>query len=190
MAGLPFLPPTSLLAPSFVVARPTETDLDAMADCYFAAFETDPGNTFWWSPDRAAQTRWLRRRVLHKMPDPRTRPFKVVYVSSPASPSPPPSGGGGGGGGGGAGDGGGGGELVAWARWDVPRGSSAFGEKGEEGEESAGTATATAEAAALATATTAEGEVPEGGDPALLRCFFGGLQSMAKKWDADSALGT
>ncbi|RYP33590.1 hypothetical protein DL767_004705 [Monosporascus sp. MG133] len=96
--ALPFPPPASL-SPSFIMARPTEADIEAMADVYFEAFELDRGNTYWWSPDRAAQLAWSRRRVERKMRDPSVRHFKITDVAS--------------------------GDLVAWARWNVPEGKEA-----------------------------------------------------------------
>ncbi|RYP11847.1 hypothetical protein DL765_007564 [Monosporascus sp. GIB2] len=99
--ALPFPPPASL-SPSFIMAPPTEADIDAMTDVFLEAFEMDRGNTYWWSPDRAAQRAWMRRRIEHKMREPGVRHFKIADVAS--------------------------GDLVAWARWNVPEGKeTAFG---------------------------------------------------------------
>ncbi|RYP73039.1 hypothetical protein DL769_004314 [Monosporascus sp. CRB-8-3] len=185
--ALPFPPPASL-SPSFIMAPPTEADIEAMTDVFLKAFEMDRGNTYWWSPDRAAQHAWMRRRVERNMRDPRVRHFKIVDRAS--------------------------GDLVAWARWNVPEGKeAAFGAgamagdgardvtrllgSGEEEEAVAGedkTAAAAAEtrpttAAADAMATApAVTDYPEGADPELCRGFFGALDGMAKKWNAKSML--
>ncbi|RYP48613.1 hypothetical protein DL768_005533 [Monosporascus sp. mg162] len=172
--ALPFPPPASL-SPSFIMALPTEADIEAMADVYLEAFELDRGNTYWWSPDRAAQLAWMRRRVERKMRDPSVRHFKIADAAS--------------------------GDLVAWARWDVPEGKeAAFGaaavadddardvsgllvfreEKAVAGESKT---TATTEGAPTVT------DHPEGADPELCRGFFDALAGMAKKWDAKSKLG-
>ncbi len=64
---------------------------------------TDPGNTYWWSPDRDAMSEWLRTRIRKKMADRNVRHFQIVNQKER--------------------------EVVAFARWDVPEGYEAqFGE--------------------------------------------------------------
>ncbi|RYP77890.1 hypothetical protein DL770_007012 [Monosporascus sp. CRB-9-2] len=178
--ALPFPPPASL-SPSFIMARPTKADIEAMAEVNLEAFEIDRGNTYWWSPDRAAQLAWMRRRVERKMRDPSVRHFKIVDVAS--------------------------GDLVAWARWNVPEGKEAAfddardvsrlpisreeeeavaGENKTTATMETGPTTAAADATATAPAVT---DYPEGADPELCRGFFDALDGMAKKWDAKSMLG-
>ncbi|RYO89314.1 hypothetical protein DL766_005154 [Monosporascus sp. MC13-8B] len=132
--ALPFPPPASL-SPSFIMAPPTEADVDAMTDVHLEAFEMDRRNTYWWSPDRAAQRAWMRRRIERKMREPGTRHFKIADVAS--------------------------GDLVAWARWNVPEGKeTAFGVAVAA---ETGPTTATAEVTATAQTVTdyPEGAEPE-----------------------------
>ncbi|KAI0912059.1 acyl-CoA N-acyltransferase [Ustulina deusta] len=100
--ALPFLPPASLDS-SFTISCPTEADIDALSEVYFDSFMTDPGNTYWWSPDRDAMSEWLRTRIRKKMADRNVRHFQIVNQKER--------------------------EVVAFARWDVPEGYEAqFGE--------------------------------------------------------------
>lgn len=181
--ALPFPPPTALLSsPSFVMARPTSADVESMSNIYYDSFQTDPGNTYWWSRDRASQVAWLNRRVEGRLRDPSMRHFKIIDVDA-------------------------GNEIVAWARWAVPQGSSkAFGEGadavGEErgpdsvAEEETGPTTAAADADADAEPPTASAgapaaaavDYPEGADPATCQGFFDAMESISKKWDASNLL--
>ncbi|TGJ83396.1 hypothetical protein E0Z10_g5370 [Xylaria hypoxylon] len=161
--ALPFTLPTSL-DPSFTVLRPTEADIDALV--YYDAFATDPGNTYWWSPDHEAMFEWLRERIRRKMADRDVRHFHIVNNQKNN-------------------------EVIAFARWDIPKGYEAhFGEwigshdaldvshvVTEDGTEKPDTATATATATAApvaeaeaATANTIVG--PRGSDQELCREFF------------------
>ncbi|RYO97973.1 hypothetical protein DL764_007234 [Monosporascus ibericus] len=172
--ALPFPPPASL-SPSFIMALPTEADIEAMGDINLEAFEIDRGNTYWWSPDRAAQLAWMRRRVERKMRDPSVRYFKIADVAS--------------------------GDLVAWARWNVPDGKeAAFGPAAAADDDARDVSRLLIfreEEEAVAgekkmTATTETGpadtDYPEGVDPKLCKGFFDALDDMAKKWDAKSML--
>ncbi|RYP67046.1 hypothetical protein DL771_007465 [Monosporascus sp. 5C6A] len=184
--ALPFPPPASL-SPSFIIAPPTEADVEAMADIYFEAFGTDRESVYWWSPNRAAQVAWIRRRVERKMRDPSVRHFKIADVAS--------------------------GDLVAWARWNVPEGKeAAFGPAAvadahgrdvsrllvpKEEEEAVAGENKTAAAAETGPTTAADeatatapdvADYPEGADPELFKGFLNALDGMAKKWDAKSML--
>lgn len=195
--ALPFTVPPGLLAPGFRLLPITDPD-DAkqIAEVYYAAFQTDPGNTYWWSADTPAMMEWMIRRIRRKIADPSVRHFKIVDTQS----------------GGGGGD-----EMVAFARWDVPKGSVAFGEwagaaaaaaagggevNGEKGvdvtELVAGEGEAVpeqkpltggAEAPQPSSASPATLDVPRGADPELCRDFFDGLSRMSDKWMEDDILG-
>ncbi|KAI0101994.1 hypothetical protein GGR51DRAFT_299551 [Nemania sp. FL0031] len=171
--ALPFLPPASLDS-SFVMSRPTEADIDALAKVYYDSFAEDPGNTWWWPSDRDAMFEWLRDRIGGKMALPNVRHFQVVDRKE--------------------------GDVVAFARWDIPRGYDAmFGEWLGRGDgaleiphaivdsqhDTAGPATtAPAEEAAPVIA-----KAPRGSDPGLCQFFFAKLASLSKKWNADQMLG-
>lgn len=183
--ALPFPPPTAFLSsPSFVVSRPSEADVDAMAEVYYESFMTDPGNTYWWSRDRAAQVAWLRRRIRNKLRDPGTRHFKIVDASSND-------------------------EIVAWARWTVPSGPSAgaFGvgvtTGGGEGEHGSGheleknkvpeeadstAATITIESGAAGAAAPLTVGIPEGAEPAVVQHFFQAIVDASKKWNSSNSM--
>ncbi|KAI0402256.1 hypothetical protein F4802DRAFT_382765 [Xylaria palmicola] len=172
--ALPFVPPASLDS-SFTISVPTEADLDAMAQVYYDSFAMDPGNTYWWSPDRDAMFEWLRWRIRRKMSDRRVRHFQVRD---------------------------GAGELVAWARWDIPEGFEArFGDwAGIDGQAAAAVPRDAAAEDDDDTATTAPleeqvpadakaMETPRGADPELCRHFFAMLATLSKKWEAEGMLG-
>ncbi|KAF2964586.1 hypothetical protein GQX73_g9000 [Xylaria multiplex] len=177
--ALPFTPPTSL-DPSFTILRPTEADIDALAEIYFDAFATDPGNTFWWSPDYDAMFEWLRARIVKKMADRGVRHFQVVDDQNKA--------------------------VVAFARWDIPKGyESYFGQwvgsdgaldvsrilTAESTEEPAaepvGGLVAPVEETEPAATQTIEG--PRGSDPALCQKFFAILSGLSSQYNAKSMLG-
>ena len=184
----------ALPSPSFTLARPTPADAESMANIYYDSFRTDPGNTYWWSRDRASQTTWLHQRVQKKLRDPSARHFKIVDVD-------------------------GGDEMVAWARWAVPQGASAKAIRAMDAiirEErdvtrlvASGDGSAKADDAAVVgevgpttaadaePTTTAGGRAgapevidhPEGADPASCQEFFDAIVRMSKKWDSSSMLG-
>lgn len=186
---LPFTVPPGLLAPEFKLLPITDpNDAKQVAEVYYAAFKTDPGNTYWWSADTSAMMEWNIRRIRRKIADPSVRHFKIVDTQS------------------------GGNEMVAFARWDVPKGSVAFGEwagagsggevNGEKGldvtklVEGEGEAvpgqqplTGGAEAPQPSSASPATLDVPRGADPEICRDFFDGLSRMSDRWMADDMLG-
>ena len=162
---LPFAQPTHLLTSPFAVARPTPADLDAMTEVFVDAFARDPGNTYWWSPDAAAQAAWSRLRLRLKMSDPGVRYFKVVDHD--------------------AGD-----RLVAFARWDIPdRAARAFGEPFVVPVDGAGATGAAAKSTEKAAEPVPGVDYPEGANKALCVGFFDSLAAMSKKWDAAGMLG-
>ncbi|KAK7717320.1 hypothetical protein SLS64_002810 [Diaporthe eres] len=181
--ALPFPLPAGLHA-DFTMSRTTEADAERIAEIYYAAFQTDPGNTYWWSADTPAMMEWMVRRIRRKMADRSVRHFKVVDART--------------------------GDMVAFARWDVPQGSDAFGEwvgddeingSGEvdvsglvEGE---GEGEANGEASEPLTggvdaphsSSSAALDIPRGADPELCRGFFDGLSQMSSKWMGQDMLG-
>ncbi|GAW17148.1 hypothetical protein ANO14919_065980 [Xylariales sp. No.14919] len=175
--ALPFAPLASM-DPSFAILRPTEADIETLAEVYFDAFATDPGNTFWWSSDREAMRDWLRARIRKKMADRNVRHYHIVDNHNN--------------------------DIVAFARWDIPKGYEAqFGrwiggdgaldvshvmrrDRTEAPDMATGT-TAPVEEAEPAATKTMEG--PRGADPELCRQFFIILSGLSKKWDAEGMLG-
>lgn len=179
--ALPFPLPAGLHA-DFTMSRTTEADAERIAEIYYAAFQTDPGNTYWWSADTPAMMEWMVRRIRRKMADRSVRHFKVVEART--------------------------GDMVAFARWDVPQGSHAFGEwvggdevngSGEldvsglvEGEgEPNGEAPEplTGGVDAPHSSSSAALDIPRGADPELCRGFFDGLSQMSSKWMGQDMLG-
>lgn len=183
--ALPFPVPPGLLHPDFTLTHATEPDAEDVAEIYYAAFQTDPGNTYWWSDDREGMMEWMVTRISRKMADPSMRHFKVVDART--------------------------GEMVAFARWDIPRGSAAFGEwLGGEGVNGGGVEVAdvsslvkkgegeangevaaplTGGADAPQPSSSAASDLPRGADPELCRGFFDGLVRMSSKWMAEDMLG-
>lgn len=184
--ALPFALPPGLLHADFTMSHTTEADAERIAEIYYAAFQTDPGNTYWWSADTPAMMEWMVRRIRRKMRDRSVRHFKVVENRT--------------------------GEMVAFARWDVPQGSDAFGEwvggdevngSGEvdvsglvEGEgEGEGEANGevpgplTGGVDAPHSSPSAALDIPRGADPELCRGFFDGLSRMSSKWMGKDMLG-
>lgn len=182
--SLPFPLPPGLLHADFTMSRTTEADAGRIAEIYYAAFQTDPGNTYWWSADEPAMMEWMVRRIRRKMGDRSVRHFKVVDART--------------------------GDMVAFARWDVPPGSNAFGEwaggdgvngSGEvdvsELVEGEGDGEANGEAPGPLTggvdaphsSSSADLDIPRGADPELCRGFFDGLSRMSSKWMAQDMLG-
>ncbi|KAI0448979.1 hypothetical protein F5B21DRAFT_76831 [Xylaria acuta] len=163
--ALPFAPPASLDA-SFTVSRPTEADVNTLANVYFDSFATDPANTYWWPEDRDAMSEWLHERIRRKMSDRSVRHFQILDDHK---------------------------EVVAFARWDIPEGYAAqFGEwvgvddaldvsraVGEDGED--GTEAAPAAAKSIS--------IPRGADTELCQAFFAKLAALSKKWEAEKMLG-
>ncbi|KAI0423959.1 hypothetical protein F5Y09DRAFT_354214 [Xylaria sp. FL1042] len=171
--ALPFLPPASLDS-SFTISRPTSADIDALVEVYYESFLTDPGNTFWWSPDRDAMVEWLRERIRTKMVDRNVRHFYVVNQKDRT--------------------------VVAFARWDIPKGyETQFGEWAD-GDDALDVSRVVAEDSAESTVTAAPVEEtepaavrtiagPRGADPELCRRFFAILSTLSKKWKAEQMLG-
>ncbi|KAK8074114.1 hypothetical protein PG994_005013 [Apiospora phragmitis] len=79
----------------------TAADTDAAAVVYCESFKTDPANTYWWPKDLAPLLAWCSGRMRLKLRDPLVRVFKITDTAN--------------------------GEMVAFARWDVPTGSTRFG---------------------------------------------------------------
>lgn len=175
--ALPFPIPRSLV-PGFSLSRATTADIDAMVEVYYESFLTDPRNTFWWSPNKVAMFVWMKRRMHRKMNDHSVRHFKITDAET--------------------------GELVAFARWDIPKGyETAFGawvgdeattinvtpgvavggDVPQEGEHLPLTS-ASAEATNPPTI-----DFPEGAQSELCRDFFNTLSRMSVKQDAKSMLG-
>jgi hypothetical protein len=122
---------------------------------------------------------WMRRRISKKMADRGVRHFKVTEANS--------------------------GDLVAWARWDVPAGSTHFGEwidteqdivdvsnivKSEPEPASAAqwSQEICASAPAVAPQVTSV-DIPEGADPFVTRNFFDAIAGASEKWYTDDMLG-
>ncbi|KAI1762608.1 acyl-CoA N-acyltransferase [Hypoxylon sp. FL1150] len=169
--ALPFPVPDSL-APTFTLSRCTAADTDAFIEVYYESFLTDPRNTFWWSPDKAAMHRWMKHRVNRKMNDRRVRHFKVTDVES--------------------------GDMVAMSRWDIPEGHEAvFGEWVETATpvDVSQTVTAVGEGEAedvpvtSAPAEAPGADYPEGSKPELCKIFFDALKDMSEKHNAKTMLG-
>lgn len=184
--ALPFPISPGLLHADFTMSHATEADAECIASIYYAAFQTDPGNTYWWPADTAAMTEWMLSRIRRKMADRSVRHFKVVDART--------------------------GGMVAFARWDVPRGSGAFGEWVGGGEvngagpeadvsglvkegESEGRANGEAPAPltggddAPQPSSSDVLDMPRGADRELCRGFFDGLSRMSSKWMAEDMLG-
>ncbi|KAK8098820.1 uncharacterized protein PG998_012061 [Apiospora kogelbergensis] len=162
--ALPFPVPTSL-APGLVISRMTKEDTDAAAVVYHESFGSDPANGYWWPEDLAALLSWCSERMRLKMDSPHVRIFKVNDVET--------------------------GEMVAYARWDVPKNSTKFGEwAGGETDEGTTTA-ATADQAAPATANAgfSPSDFPEGANVEIASRFFSALGESQKKHMTDDMLG-
>ncbi|KAI0597284.1 hypothetical protein F4775DRAFT_257131 [Biscogniauxia sp. FL1348] len=176
MAALPFPIPPSL-SPSFRMSRATEADVDDLIDAYFDAFRLDPGNTYWWSPDRGHMQTWVRRRTLKKMRDRSFRHFKIRDNAT--------------------------GDLVAWSRWAIPEGHDAcFGPHVDgQGDEIMGGGSREVDSLAengdatpvtsapIEAAAAAAYDHPEGGNPEFCREFFDAILKMSDKWEAKKMLG-
>ncbi|KAI0141661.1 hypothetical protein GGR57DRAFT_400238 [Xylariaceae sp. FL1272] len=174
--AVPFYPPPTLNS-HFALTRPTAADIDTLARVYYDSFSLDPGNTYWWSPDKDAMFIWMHSRILRKMKDPRVRHYQVVDISSWKP------------------------ETVAFARWDIPDGfEEEFGkfvsvgggvdvskvvDKGGDGKV-APTVTPVEETTAKASKSI---DVPKGANPELCRGFFDWLGVMDEKWGAKDMLG-
>lgn len=183
--ALPFSIPPGLLHADFTMSPTTEADAERIAEIYYAAFQTDPGNTYWWSADTAAMMEWMLSRIRRKMADRSVRHFKIVDTRT--------------------------GDMVAFARWDVPRGCNAFGEwvggdevngqveadvsglvkEGESESKANGEAPAplTEGDEAPQPSSSAAVDIPRGADPELCQGFFDGLVRMSSKWMAEDMLG-
>ncbi|KAI1820426.1 hypothetical protein F4861DRAFT_61688 [Xylaria intraflava] len=161
--ALPFSVPASLDA-SFTMSRPTEADIDRLAQVYYDSFSTDPLNTYWWPSDRDAMFEWLHARIRRKMTDPSVRHFQVLSDQN---------------------------EVVAFARWDIPKGHEAtfgkwIGING--GPDRSGGVPDEAATPAETPAPAAIPELPRGVDPSLCESFFSILPIMAAKWNAAQML--
>lgn len=180
--ALPFRVPPGLLPADFTMAHAVEADAERMAEIYYEAFQTDPGNTYWWPDDRDGMMEWMVRRIRRKTRDPSMRHFKVVDAGT--------------------------GDMVAFARWDVPRGSAALGgwPRGDQvnggGVEAdvPGSVEAKTEANGEATGPLTGGteapqpspagaDLPRGVDVELCQGFFDGLVRMSSKWMTENMLG-
>ncbi|KAI3398255.1 hypothetical protein diail_9593 [Diaporthe ilicicola] len=162
--ALPFPVPASL-SPAFTMSHATEADAECLAEVYYAAFQTDPGNTYWWPADKEPMMEWTVRRTRGKMRDRSVRHYKVVDVQT--------------------------GDVVAFARWNIPEGSTRFGEwPGGDGEvDVSGLVRSEGEAPAPLTGgantpgqSPAALDLPLGSKEELCRDFFDGLSRMSSKW--------
>ncbi|KAI8950084.1 hypothetical protein F4801DRAFT_370092 [Xylaria longipes] len=166
-------PPAASLDASFTMSRPTEADISALASVYYDSFATNPCNTYWWPEDRDALFEWLHERFQQKMSDRNVRHFQILNDQK---------------------------EVVAFARWDIPKGYEAqFGEwvgidnaldvsraVGKDGTEEPATTAAVEEVAPAAAKTTS---IPRGADPELCQAFFAKLATLSEKWEAEKMLG-
>ncbi|KAK8877505.1 hypothetical protein PGQ11_002451 [Apiospora arundinis] len=149
---LPFSVPASL-APGLVIAPMTKEDTDAAAVVYYDSFGTDPANGSWWPKDLAPLLSWCSGRMQMKLSDPDVRIFKVNDAET--------------------------GEMVAYARWDVPKGSTTFGKwMGGDVESVDGKTT-----------TATPPEYPEGGNVEIASRFFSALGESQKRHKTDDMLG-
>ncbi|KAI1372882.1 hypothetical protein F4677DRAFT_431056 [Hypoxylon crocopeplum] len=175
--ALPFSVPSSLPR-AFSMSHSTVADVDAVTEVYYDAFRTDPGNTFWWPPEKDAMVAWMKHRVLRKMGDRSVRHFKVTDTQS--------------------------GDLVAFTRWDIPEGyATAFGrwigddaatvdvsriitesDSAQQGRGNLPITNAPVEAVMPPTA-----DYPQGARPELCQGFFDALNHMSEKQNAKSMLG-
>lgn len=177
--ALPFDNPASL-SPAFVISRCDSDDVDPMCITYYDAFDADPGNSHWWSPSREQMMIWMRRRISKKMADRSIRHFKITEVAS--------------------------GEMVAFARWDIPQGSTNFGDwvgiknevsdvsslvnSDQEGTNGRQAQEVPPSAPVVELQPRYVGvDVPEGADPALATNFFGRLAVASEKWYRNDMLG-
>lgn len=175
---LPFPAPASL-APGFVLSPMTPADTDAAAVVYYESFKLDPANTYWWPKDLAPLLTWCSGRMRKKLDDPDVRIFKITDAAM--------------------------GDMVAYARWDVPKDSTKFGAwtGGENAKvdvtalvESDNQAAGAADEATMHQPLTADdeaapavGEYPEGGNHEIAEMFFSALSESQKKWSTDDMLG-
>ncbi|KAK8070612.1 Acyl-CoA N-acyltransferase [Apiospora hydei] len=161
----------------------TEADTDAAAAVYYESFKQDPANGYWWPKALPPLLAWCSDRMKAKLSDPLVRIFKITAGTAD-------------------------GEMVAYARWDLPAGSTRFGtwiggEKDkvdvtalveESGGSSNGAAAAAAEKKSPLTASAdaaapAPGDYPEGGNHEIADRFFSALNASQKKWKTDDMLG-
>ncbi|KAI1441681.1 acyl-CoA N-acyltransferase [Annulohypoxylon stygium] len=167
--ALPFPMPPSL-SPAFSMSHCTAADVDQLADIYYAAFQMDRRNTFWWTEDKEAMSVWMKRRIRKKMADRSTRHFKVTDTES--------------------------GDMVAFSRWDIPEGhETIFGEWVGDDTDTvdvshivAANGSAVDSAAGEATAPPVV-DIPEGARPELCLTFFNALKDMSEKQNAKAMLG-
>ncbi|KAK8023763.1 hypothetical protein PG993_011829 [Apiospora rasikravindrae] len=178
---LPSLAPASL-APGLVLSPLTDADTDAAAVVYYDAFKVDPANGSWWPKELPPLLAWCSGRMKLKLRDPLVRIFKITAGTEA-------------------------GEMVAFARWDVPAGSTRFGtwlehdkvdvtglaeESGSDGTAAAAAAVAETKAPLTASADAAApapGDYPEGGNVEIADRFFSALNASQKKWKTDDMLG-
>lgn len=176
--ALPFATPASL-SPTFVISRCEVADVDALGSVYYDSFKGDRGNSHWWSPNREHMMEWMRSRILKKLADRSVRHFKIIDTEAN--------------------------ELVAWARWDIPKDSTHFGdwngvEAGvadvssivKEATEPVAVSSLGQEVSASALATSVDMQpvdIPKGANPEVARNFFNQLAVSATKWHKDDMLG-
>lgn len=160
--ALPFPTPDSL-APAFALSPVTTADAESLARIYYASFATDPANTYWWPADPDPMLAWMVTRIRRKIAKPDVRHYKITHRPT--------------------------GDMVAFARWDVPAGSTGFGAYLGEEEATQGLPPP----ATTSTDTTrgyADLEIPPGADEALCRGFFDALARASEKWVKSDMLGT
>lgn len=174
---LPFPIPASL-SPAFTMSHATAADAESLAEIYYTAFQTGPGNTYWWPAEKEPMMEWTVRRTRNKMRDQTMRHFKVTDAQT--------------------------GDVVAFARWDIPHGSTKFGgwlggdeqldvselvgSGGEEAVRQPAASPAPAPAPLTGGSEKPAMDIPPGADAELCRDFFDGLSRMSSKWMAQDML--
>jgi hypothetical protein len=98
------------MSPNFEMLCVNIEDVEAMGDLELDAFAEDHGQIHWWSPDKEIMRQWLAERSRRKLlRDPTVRFFKIVDKDN--------------------------GKLVAWSRWEVPKGMNGLGSRSSAYEE-------------------------------------------------------
>ncbi|KAI1470974.1 uncharacterized protein F4812DRAFT_419674 [Daldinia caldariorum] len=174
--ALPFLHPSDLLPPGFVMARCKPEDTKEMTEVFINAFTRSPDFTYWWSPSLDVMRAWHSSRIRGRFGDARTQQFKVSATTATSGSA-----------------------VVAFAKWDPPAamkglraGFAVYDE--EEGKE---TEMETRDEDGKIIAGEEGGGVPqkkkkltapEGADEALYEEFFDGLERMGEKWRTSEKL--
>ncbi|KAI1258595.1 acyl-CoA N-acyltransferase [Xylariaceae sp. FL1019] len=167
--SLPFARPEGL-RPGFSMSRCRPDDAPGMTDVYMSAFK-DTEHTYWWAP-LPAMRQWNEERIRRRFADPSAQQFKVTDDQT--------------------------GRVVAWAKWDLPRGRmmamregfEVYGEDGEPvrvSESNEHTKDGRGESGQASDKSYAQGP-PDGCDVELFNEFFDGLVKLEKTWAASEKL--